>query len=58
MTTAPETSTNSVKDFLNVLQNASEEERNFLLAGLTQGEMTFPNKRWDVFAHRHQLPPS
>jgi hypothetical protein len=33
------------------LQNASEEERNFLLAGLTPGE-TFLNERLDVFAHR------
>jgi phage terminase large subunit-like protein len=39
------------------LQNASDEDRNFLLAGLTPGEMTFLNERWDVFAHAHQLPP-
>jgi len=57
MTTAPGTSTNSVKDFLNVLQNASSEERDFLLAGLTRGEMTFLNESWHVFAHAHQLPP-
>lgn len=38
------------------MQNASEEERNFPLAGLTPGEMTFPNERWVVFAHQHQLP--
>jgi phage terminase large subunit-like protein len=39
------------------LQNASSEERDFLLAGLTRGEMTFLNESWHVFAHAHQLPP-
>jgi phage terminase large subunit-like protein len=46
-----------VKDFLNVWQNVSEDERNFLLAELTLGEMTFLTERWDIFAHAHQLPP-
>jgi phage terminase large subunit-like protein len=57
MTTVPETSTNSVKDFLNVWQGVSRENFNFLMAGMTEGEQKFLNEHWDVFAHAHQVPP-
>lgn len=57
MTTVPETSTNSVDAFLNVLQDGLAGDRQFLSTGMTRGERGFLSECWNVFAHAHQVPP-
>jgi phage terminase large subunit-like protein len=57
MTTAPETSTNSVDALLNVLQDGLAGDRQFLSTGMTRGERGFLSECWNVFAHAHQVPP-
>lgn len=58
MTTAPGTSMSSVAAFLNDWQKRSEEDQRFLLMGMSEGEADFLNESWEVFAHKHQLPPA
>nr|DAH95267.1 MAG TPA: Large terminase [Caudoviricetes sp.] len=53
----PETSTNSAASFRAAWKDWSQQQRRFLIEGMSRAELELLLSRWDVFAHDHQVPP-
>src|SRR5690349_9348645 len=53
----PATSTSSGARFRADWNNWSPHQRRFLLHGMSEAELGFLSRQWDIFAHDHQRPP-